>query len=128
MSTRLLPVFKYIRLATADISANTKLTNYVSLHNSLEKIIPSNIKKQIQNLPVISDYQELTTEMKKVNEIHKQAGLLLKNIAHYSIEQIRSLCSSWFTLDSDTAMKSTHFKRCVMYIDLMENLSKKKKS
>lgn len=128
MSTRLLPVFKYIRFATADISANTKLTNYVSLHNSLEKIIPSNIKKQIQNLPVISDYQELTTEMKKVNEIHKQAGLLLKNIAHYSIEQIRSLCSSWFILDSDTAMKSTHFKRCVMYIDLMENLNKKKKS
>ena len=121
--TRLLPVHKYIKQATEDIHSNDKLVRYAELHDTLEKLLPGNIKKQINSVPVISDYSALVTEMKNVAEIHKQAGLVLKNIQSYSIKQIRTLCCELFKLDSEAAFKSTHFKRCVMYIDLLENKS-----
>lgn len=120
-STRLLPVHKYIRQATVDISPNTKLVKYAKLHDSLAKLLPSNIQKQLKNIPTITNFSTLTEEMNAVGDIHKQAGLLLKNIQSYKIDEIRSLCCNLYKLDSDAAYKSTHFKRCVMYIDLLEN-------
>lgn len=123
-STRLLPVHKYITSATIDISSNEKLIRYAELHNSLADLLPSNIQKQLVNIPTISDFSILNEEMVKVADIHKQAGLLLKNIQSYSIEQIRHVCCKLFELDKDTAFKSTHFKRCVMYIDMLENKKK----
>lgn len=118
---RLLPVFKYAKLATESIVRNEKLTTYMNKHNSPELLFPTNIQKQVKTLPVISDYEQLTNEMKIVNDINKKAGLLLKNISHFSIDQIRTICCELFMLDRESAMKSTHFKRCVMYIDLIEN-------
>ncbi|MCM1252489.1 MAG: SIR2 family protein [Clostridium sp.] len=117
-STRLLPVHKYMKNASVPISANEKLENYATLHNTKEKLIPSNIQKQIKTLPSISDYDALLDEMKKVDDINKKAGLLLKSIDSFSLTQIREVCQNLFHLDRNAAMKSTHFKRCVMYIDL----------
>lgn len=117
-STRLLPVHKYIKNASIPISENEKLTHYTALHNTKEKLIPSNIQKQIKTLPIISDYNALQNEMKKIEDINKQAGLLLKNIDFFSLDEIRKICQNLFQLDRNAAMKSTHFKRCVMYIDL----------
>lgn len=119
--TKLLPVHKYIKQATENIQVNEKLIKYAAQHDTLDKLLPGNIKKQIKSVPVITDYSKLLAEMTKVVEIHKQAGLLLKNIQSYSVEQIRDLCCKLFKLDSEAALKSTHFKRCVMYIDLLEN-------
>ena len=119
-SSRLLPVHKYIRF-TDNINKNEKLVRYVSLHDTIDKIFPSNIQKQVRNLPEIKDFSILSNEMQKVGDIHKQAGLLLKNIHNFSIDRIRDICCKLFRLDSEAAMKSTHFKRCVMYIDLIEN-------
>ena len=59
-------------------------------------------------------------------DINKKAGLLLKNIQSLSTFQIREACKNIFSLDRDAAVKSTHFKRCVMYLDLIENYSKEK--
>lgn len=121
-STRLLPVFKYIKAATESIDVNKKLTNYAALHNSYAKLFPSNITKQVQTLPDISNYDTLLAEIDTVTDINKKAGLLLKNITHFSVSQIRDICCNLFVLDREACMHSTHFKRCVMYIDLMENL------
>ncbi|MBQ8041520.1 MAG: hypothetical protein IJ274_16925, partial [Lachnospiraceae bacterium] len=123
-TTRLLPVHKYIKQATEDIRSNDKLIRYAGLHDTLDKLLPGNIKKQISAVPIITDYGALIAEMKNVAEIHKQSGLILKNIQSYSTEQIRTLCCELFKLDSEAAFKSTHFKRCVMYIDLLENKNK----
>lgn len=71
----------------------------------------------------IGNYQLLLKEIDSVTEVNKKAGLLLKNLETCTIEQIRSLCKDFFTLDRELSMKSTHFKRCVMYIDLCENAS-----
>lgn len=121
-SNRLLPVFKYIKNAAQTINSNEKLMNYVALHNTYDKLFPSNIKKQVKNLPEISDYDALLQEIDTIPDINKKAGLLLKNITHFSIAQIRSICNRLFLLDKEACMHSTHFKRCVMYIDLTENL------
>ena len=120
-STILLPVFKYIKGATDDITRNEKLMVYAGLHNTYELLVPSNIQKQVRNVPIIEDYNQLLQEINSVPDINKKAGLLLKNISHYSIEQIRGICKSLFSLDRETCMRSTHFKRCVLYIDLKEN-------
>lgn len=120
--TRLIPVYKYIR-SCPSWNKNQRLVTYAAAHNSPELLIPGNIKKQIANIPVIGNYQLLLKEIDSVTEVNKKAGLLLKNLETCTIEQIRSLCKDFFTLDRELSMKSTHFKRCVMYIDLCENAS-----
>lgn len=119
--TRLLPVFKYAASATADISRNEKLITYMRAHNTKDKIIASNIKKQVTSVPTISDYSQLLEEIDTVAEVNKKAGILLKNIGFYSAEQIRTICLNLFQYDRASSMSSTHFKRCVMYLDLLEN-------
>lgn len=118
--TRLLPVYKYIK-SYAAWTNNTKLVSYANAHNSIDLLIPSNITKQIANIPNITDYQQLVSEISSVSEINKKAGLLLKNLRTCTIDQIREFCKEFFALDKELSMKSTHFKRCVMYIDLCEN-------
>lgn len=116
----LIPVHKYIKKYDSWTN-NKKLVSYVSSHNSLELLIPSNIEKQIKKVPVFSSYEQMISEMQSVPEINKKSGILLKNLEICSIEQIRNLCKDFFEFDRDSAMASTHFKRCVMYIDLYEN-------
>lgn len=120
-SNRLLPVFKYIKHSPEALKSNKKLTEYVELHNTPDKIIPANIKKQLKNIPNISEYDELLVEIQKVCDLHKAAGLLLKNIHYFSVSQMREMCCSLWNQNKDTAMHSTHFKRCVMLIDYFEN-------
>lgn len=118
--TRLLPVFKYVR-SDPGYAKNTKLATYVDEHNSPYKIVPSNIQKQIKNVPIITDFDALREQMSTVIGVNKQCGLLLKNIEHFSTKEIRQICCDVFQADRMEAMKSTHFKRCVMYLDLLEN-------
>lgn len=118
---RLLPVFKYASSATEDISVNEKLCLYIALHDTKDKLIPSNIKKQVNSVPVINDYDQLTTEINDIPDVNKKAGLLLKNLDFFNIDQIRSICIQLFQYDRTASMRSTHFKRCVMYIDLLEH-------
>lgn len=124
--TRLLPVFKYVKGASKPPADNSKLQIYINLHNSYDKIVVKNITKTIKNVPVFDDFEELTDSMNAIADINKKAGLLLKNIQSLSTSQIREACKSIFSLDRDAAVKSTHFKRCVMYLDLIENYPKEK--
>ena len=120
-STRLLPVFKYVKNATVPWNTNDKLKSYVDSHDTTAKLFPPNIQKQVYSLPIISDYSALLFELDALNDINKKAGILLKNVTHYSLAEVRSICCSLFESNRDAAMHSTHFKRCVMYIDLLEN-------
>lgn len=87
----------------------------------MDKIIPSNIKKQIKAVPTITDYNQLLSEIETVAEVNKKAGILLKNIDKFSAAQIRSICINLFQYDRTASMHSTHFKRCVMCLDLLEH-------
>lgn len=119
--SRLLPVYKYIKNSET-WRRNPKLIVYYEKHRTIDLLIPSNIKKQIANVPLIQDYNELLVEISAVPDINKKSGLLLKNLKNCTIEQTRCICKDLFSIDREAAMKSTHFKRCVMYIDMCENL------
>uniref|UniRef100_UPI0040263FCD hypothetical protein n=1 Tax=Agathobacter sp. TaxID=2021311 RepID=UPI0040263FCD len=90
-------------------------------HNSINKIISLNIEKQIKNVPAITNIEDLQVQISSLVGANKKCGLLLKNISNFTITEIRHICQNIFQEDRIDAMKSTHFKRCIMYIDLYEN-------
>ncbi len=119
--TRLLPVFKYVRKSSVKPAEASKLDIYIKRHDSFDKIISKNVEKAIVKVPVIKDYDELIHELDIRTVTNHKAGLLLKNIKYYSVEQIRNACIGIFQYNREDAMSSTHFKRCVMCLDLLEN-------
>lgn len=123
--TRLLPVFKYVKAANEagfTVPSTSMLATYMELHNNFEKIVPSNIEKSIRNIPTVSNYEDLKTIISSTDTLHKQAGLVLKNIKALNVTEIREILKELFLFDKSDAMNSTHFKRCVMYLDLLENV------
>ena len=127
-STRLLPVFKYIKNASSPPVNGSKLDIYANIHNSIDKIISKKVEKTLNTVPSYTSYEDILSEIEKVPTIHKKAGLILKNIQNLSLSQVRNSCKSFFESNREEAMKSTHFKRCVMYLDLQENYPAKEKS
>lgn len=119
--TRLLPVFKYVKYASCTPPPGSKLQNFIDKHNTFDKIVPNNTKKTLKNVDEVNSYVKLVNSIESIPDVHKKAGLLLKNIQILSVEEIRNICQTIFQFDRDSAVKSTHFKRCVMYLDLLEN-------
>lgn len=122
--TRLLPVFKYVKTAEEMgfmVSSTPMLNTYVQLHNSYEKIVPKNIEKNIKNIPKVSNFEELHTNIAELDTINKKSGLLLKNIKSFNNNEVRTILKELFLLNKADALKSTNFKRCAMYLDLAEN-------
>lgn len=126
---RLLPVFKYVKGIESkgkSIPSDSKLGEYIDSHNSIEKIIPHNIEKALKNIPIITSINSLEEEISKVVQLNKKAGILLKNIAYFKSSEIRKILMDLFEMDKDSAMKSTNFKRCIMILDLIENMQNEK--
>lgn len=126
--TRLLPVFKYVKNASVSPLVGSKLDIYVKKHDSIDKIISKKVEKTLKALPSYNSYEDVIAEIAIVPTVQKKAGLLLKNIRNFNLEQIRSACKMIFEYNREEAMKSTHFKRCVMYLDFYENYFSKEKS
>ena len=119
--TRLLPVFKYVKYASSAPLPGSKLYCFIEQHNTFDKIVTNSTKKTLKNVDTLNDYAELSRAIELISDVNKKAGLLLKNICILNIDEIRNLCKLIFQFDRDAAIKSTHFKRCVMYLDLLEN-------
>ena len=83
--------------------------------------LPKKIQKSLKNVPTINNFNDLLAEIDNVTGLNKKAGLLLKNITSFNISKIREICKRLYSSDKEEIKTSTHFKRCVMYIDLMEN-------
>lgn len=99
----------------------SKLDIYIQKHNSINQIISKKVEKTLNALPSYNSYEDMMDEIEIIPSVQKKAGLLLKNIGNFKLEQIRSACKLIFEYNRDEAMKSTHFKRCVMYLDFKEN-------
>lgn len=121
-STRLLPVHKYIKAASTPLGEHTKLYGYAKAHSSKDSLLPGNIKKQLKNTPVCSSAEEIRQLFETMSDVNKKAGIILKNINTLSVSEIRDFCKELFKENRTDCMSSTHFKRCVMFIDLNENL------
>lgn len=109
-------------------SSGSKLDIYIQKHNSVNKIISKKVEKTLNALPSYNSYEDVMAEIKNIPTVQKKAGLILKNIKNFNLEQIRSACKLIFEYSHEEAMKSTHFKRCVMYLDFCENYFPKEKS
>lgn len=124
-STHLIPVFKYVKKCSLPIPASSKLSEYINARNSIDKIISKSQLKTIGALPIAASIDDLHIAMSGQNTFDKKAGVLLKSINNFSIDEIRKECQLLFREISGTKIVSTCFKRCVMYIDFMENYIKK---
>lgn len=124
-STLLIPVFKYKKRCLADIPVENKLHKYIEEHKTVDKIISKSQLKSISSLPVLTSKDDLHTVMNVQNTFDKKAGVLLKNISLFSPEEIRTECKILFEEVTGTKITSTCFKRCVMYLDYVENYEEK---
>lgn len=121
-TTRLIPVFKYVKLCKSEITAESKLSKYIDSHNSIDKIISSTVKKTIKNVPEFTDYSELVRAIDEQEKLQSKAGLLLKSITSFRTDEIRAICKKIFeSFDKEELKASTHLKRCIMYLDFVEN-------
>ncbi len=124
-SAHLIPVFKYVKKCKSPIPESSKLNDYINARNSVDKIISKSQLKAIGALPTVSSLDELHEAMDKQNTFDKKSGVLLKSIDNFSIDEIRKECQKLFLEISGSKITSTCFKRCVMYIDFIENYTKK---
>lgn len=124
-STHLIPVFKYVKNCTTPIPEDSKLYDYIQERNSVDKIISKSQLKAIGALPTASTLEELHDAMNKQNTFDRRAGVLLKSIDNFTLNEIRTECQTLFQEIDTSKITSTCFKRCVMYIDFMENYTKK---
>ncbi|MBQ8813359.1 MAG: SIR2 family protein [Lachnospiraceae bacterium] len=123
--THLIPVFKYVSACSTPIAEGSKLADYIERRNSVEKIIPKTQIKQLNAFPQVNTLDELHSAMDIQPTADRKASVLLKNISNFTIPEIRQECKTIFEMFSGSKITSTAFKRCVMYIDFMENYAKK---
>lgn len=123
-SNSLTPVFKYVSDCTTEIKEDSKLGKYIKMHDTFEKIYSKNISKTLNNVPICNSLDELHGEMDQTDDFNKKAGILLKNIKNFTINEVKLECQNLFKVYG-LKNYSTNFKRCVMYIDLKENKESK---
>lgn len=124
-STLLIPVFKYVKGCNVPIPEDNKLIKYIEEHKSIDKIISKSQLKAIKAIPQLSSTSDLHNVMSLQTTFDKKAGVLLKNISLFSPDEIRSECKLLFEEVSGSKIASTCFKRCVMYLDYIENYVEK---
>lgn len=118
---KMLTLFAESPIVFLHIDPLSHLGAYIEKHNSIDLIITKKIQKSLKNVPTINNFNDLLAEIDNVTGLNKKAGLLLKNITSFNISKIREICKRLYSSDKEEIKTSTHFKRCVMYIDLMEN-------
>lgn len=123
--THLIPVFKYVKNCTIAIPSDSRLAQYIEARNSVDKIISKSQLKAIGALPTANSLKDLHEAMEIQQTVDKKAGVLLKSIANFSTSEIREECKKLFHELAGEKITSTTFKRCVMYLDYMENINKK---
>lgn len=123
-STLLIPVFKYVKGCQTPISPSSKLNNYINARNSIDKIISKSQLKAINALPVATTLEELHSKMEP-ETFDRKSAILLKSISNFTLDEIRHECQSLFKELHGEKITSTCFKRCVMYLDFMENYNEK---
>lgn len=124
-TAHLIPVFKYVNGCSSPIPENSKLAQYIEARNSIDKIISKSQLKSIGALPVAENLNDLHESMDIQLTTDRKAGVLLKSISNFSNAEIREECKKLFCEFNGEKITSTSFKRCVMYLDYMENFAKK---
>lgn len=118
---RVLPIFKYAKKIASEISENERLLSYIKSKDAKEKILSKTLNNQIQNYPALTSKSEVDSRLDDYETINKKCMLILKNIHILTTDDIRNYCIYMFDDFIANGMKDTHFKRCVLYLDFLEN-------
>lgn len=119
--TRLMPVFKYVKNQT--VPDGGKLAIYIQEHNSIEKIIASNIMKTLKNIPKYEQYEQVKEQMIRENSCRRTAMTILKNMDILSIQELRDACKYLYEEYPTEYFTETNSKRCILCLDFKENYS-----
>lgn len=117
---RLLPVFKYLKGNELLINENQRLNKFVNCRNSYDLIVSKSALKALKNIPEYNDINNLRDEISSYSEGDRVFKVILKNFNNFSIDDVIAISKEnylKFDIEKDL-MKSTHFKRVVMLIDL----------
>ncbi|QIK85825.1 hypothetical protein G7061_04040 [Erysipelothrix sp. HDW6B] len=121
--TTLVPIYKYYdKLTVEEKQMNTHLEKFL-VRDSYQTIYGNNNIRNISLIPEFKDFNEFhdyidSFDDAKIDKIFKSFS---RSITNFSISEIRSICIEYFLADRNQCMQSTFFKRCVMYLDLLEN-------
>lgn len=124
---RVLPIFKYAYKIADQVTEDSRLFRYISSKNSKDKIISKTLLKNIRSYPEYANISEIHDHFNDFDTVNKKCMLLLKNINLINAIELRGFCLSIFDEFIENGMKDTHFKRCVLYLDFMENYDEYKK-
>ena len=122
----LIPVYKYAKDAIKETINNNKLISFINNRDAEDKILTPSSIKSVKNRMSIEDYDSLITEINKCEKFCHKSSLILKNIKNFSANQIRDVCVYILEEFEKDECRDSNFKRCVMYLDFIENFNEYK--
>ena len=114
VKTRLMPVFKYVKNQV--IPEGSRLSIYIREHNSINKIIASNVKKTLKNIPKYDTYEQVKAQMISESSCRRTAMTILGNMDMLSVEELRDACKYLFNTYPEEYYTETNSKRCVLCV------------
>lgn len=117
---RVLPIFKYAALIAEEVNKNERLLEYINSKNSKDKIISRTIQKQIKNYPQVFSFSDFEKNIDKYETLSKKCMFILKNIDLFTTESLRKTLIDLYE-EYQLTSNCTHYKRCVLYLDFLEN-------
>lgn len=122
---RILPIFKYAYHIIDEVNSNSRLNTYIESKNAKEKIFSRALQKRLKNYPSVATYEEIIDRLSSFETLSKKCNFIIKNIDILSIEKLRDICISFFD-DFKINDNCTEYKKCVVYLDFLENYPKYK--
>lgn len=128
----LLPVYKYIDKINYNFDNNPKLKDYISSHNSVDKIVYSrNILKQLRHAPTFNSQEEFYNYLDESKDLGKSIRGLLKSLKNFNEDDLLLICK-YIHDNKEKYEKYSNIwpliKRIIMYIDFKKYAPKNEKS
>lgn len=119
----LIPIYKYYCKLDETKRSSYDHMNKFLVRNSYETIYGNNITRNLNTIPILNNLNQienyvLDKQLEKIDLIFK---VISKNLMNLTASDIRKICIDYFNVSQTECLTSTYFKRCVMYLDLIEN-------
>lgn len=120
--TTLIPIYKYYSKIELEKRSTFSHMNKFLVRNSYETIYGNNITRNTKNLPALNNLKDIETYIadKQEERIDMIFKIISKNIRNLTVSEIRKICIDYFNVNQSDCLSSTFFRRCVMYLDLIE--------
>ena len=118
---RLLPIFKYAKEIPIEVKESYRLSSYISSKDSEEKIISNSFLRSASYYPIYDNLNSLRSGLNDYDKDRNKCILSLKNHALLDPESLRGICKDLLDQYSESLYETTEFKRCILFLDYLEN-------